>query len=1140
MRLRSLNLHLFGHFAGKSYDFGSAGTGEPDFHIIYGPNEAGKTTTMEAYLRLLYGFDAREAYDFQHQRKNLRISGTFETEQGDLSLSRLPTRNASLQDAHGAPLPEAAIAAHLGGLGADDYRSLLCLDDDTIERGGEEIANSHGDIGRLLFSAAAGVSDLSQVLDSVDAEANALFLKRSSKTEMAQLKKELADVSAQIKAQDVPASTYRKLRQTLAAAEVTQDQTNTQRTALMAQLAQVKAQQNAMPLLLKLEQLDAALAEMPDYPMHLNVAPEDLVQLLTTQSQANHDMSRLTQERDAHKVTLAQIDLDPNQLGLRQALDDLDAARSRFATAQLDLPRRIETRDTIIKDMQRAAVELGATCDPVQLVVSPAALTELETARDTLRTSAHDLDTGSRELTRLADRVALAEDSTTQSARPNDTAIGDILDRFSVDSFALTYATAQHAINSAKRDLAAALAALAINGQTFTQVPTSAVAVPEIAAHAEKHAELDRKITQAKDDLDQMRADHAAQNAQIKAQRGAGALIDDTEAQAAITLRDTAWKAHRASMTDTTADAFEAALKKTDANATQRLTRADEIGQLRQLSQNAAQTAARIAQHTERLARLASEQAAITTQLATTANDMGITAAPAPLAFAQWANLVTTAEAAAQHLRALEQDHAATLDKADRLINALSQHIAQDAPDFETLVAAARQRAKIARDQDADQKANQRALDDLRAELKKRQEHCAALTKTAQDAQKAWHNLVAEHLQEHVQADRLVLSFEPLRTLRELNGRHSTAARQVATMQDDQAQFVRAISTLTTQHAVRGDDPLSAFSTLASLADEARAQEDRSAMLRQEIDTGAEQIAQAQRVIDDIARKVAALGAQFPVDIPSKSIDDLRRAVAGTQDAVVAHKDRKEIAAQISLLLGTSDLAQARDALTGQTATNLAATAMRVQGDLDAIETQYRAAIAARAEAARDLNAVTGDDSVAALVARKTTVELAIQDVALRYVKLRAGHVLAQEAIRRYRDKHRSGMMEATQVAFRELTNGAYTALQTQAQGTNETLIAIDASGRAKHAQDMSKGTRFQLYLALRAAAYEQLADQGTCLPFFCDDIFETFDEARTKSACKMMARIGRRGQAIYLTHHQHVVDIARATCGDGVRVHEI
>ena len=131
-------------------------------------------------------------------------------------------------------------------------------------------------------------------------------------------------------------------------------------------------------------------------------------------------------------------------------------------------------------------------------------------------------------------------------------------------------------------------------------------------------------------------------------------------------------------------------------------------------------------------------------------------------------------------------------------------------------------------------------------------------------------------------------------------------------------------------------------------------------------------------------------------------------------------------------------------------------------------------------------------------------------------------------------------MMQATETAFAELTNGAYSKLQTQIDGAAETLLALDASGMAKQAQDMSKGTRFQLYLALRAAAYEQLADQDAALPFFCDDIFETFDEERTRSACRVMERVGRRGQAIYLTHHQHVVDIAREVCGESVQIHSI
>ena len=56
MRLCELSLEFFGHFAGKTFDFGDADDGRSDFHVIHGPNEAGKTTAMEGYLRLLYGF----------------------------------------------------------------------------------------------------------------------------------------------------------------------------------------------------------------------------------------------------------------------------------------------------------------------------------------------------------------------------------------------------------------------------------------------------------------------------------------------------------------------------------------------------------------------------------------------------------------------------------------------------------------------------------------------------------------------------------------------------------------------------------------------------------------------------------------------------------------------------------------------------------------------------------------------------------------------------------------------------------------------------------------------------------------------------------------------------------------------------
>lgn len=131
-------------------------------------------------------------------------------------------------------------------------------------------------------------------------------------------------------------------------------------------------------------------------------------------------------------------------------------------------------------------------------------------------------------------------------------------------------------------------------------------------------------------------------------------------------------------------------------------------------------------------------------------------------------------------------------------------------------------------------------------------------------------------------------------------------------------------------------------------------------------------------------------------------------------------------------------------------------------------------------------------------------------------------------------------MMEATESAFRELTNGAYVALRSQAKGDREVLVAVNDKGMAKRVSDLSKGTRFQLYFALRLAAYEQMVRQGICLPFFCDDVFETFDEERTRAACRLMERLGRSGQAIYLTHPRHVLEIAREACAEKPRIHNL
>ena len=130
-------------------------------------------------------------------------------------------------------------------------------------------------------------------------------------------------------------------------------------------------------------------------------------------------------------------------------------------------------------------------------------------------------------------------------------------------------------------------------------------------------------------------------------------------------------------------------------------------------------------------------------------------------------------------------------------------------------------------------------------------------------------------------------------------------------------------------------------------------------------------------------------------------------------------------------------------------------------------------------------------------------------------------------------------MLTRASAAFRTLSRGAYSGLAAQPEGASEVLVALPASGGSKLAADLSKGTRFQLYLALRIAGYHELAVSRPTVPFIADDIMETFDDDRAAAAFSLLGEMSRSGQVIYLTHHRHLCDIARAACRD-VRVTDL
>ena len=94
----------------------------------------------------------------------------------------------------------------------------------------------------------------------------------------------------------------------------------------------------------------------------------------------------------------------------------------------------------------------------------------------------------------------------------------------------------------------------------------------------------------------------------------------------------------------------------------------------------------------------------------------------------------------------------------------------------------------------------------------------------------------------------------------------------------------------------------------------------------------------------------------------------------------------------------------------------------------------------------------------------------------------------------------------------------------------------LNDEDNARRVNELSPGTRYQLCLALRAAAH---ATQRQPLPFVADDVIESFDDERSAAAFTVLGTMAEKGQVIYLTHHQHLLDIVREVMGkDRVTVH--
>lgn len=179
MRVVNLQLDRFGPFTGQSLNFRPTAR----LHIVYGPNEAGKSCALAALTDLLFGIERQTAYDFLHESKVLRIGATITDRVGQLiKFSRRKGHKNTLLGSDGnTPLPDDALARYLGAIAREVFCNAFGLNANTLRLGAAEMLKSEGEVGATLFAAASGLRGLAELRKTLDAEANGICAARASK-----------------------------------------------------------------------------------------------------------------------------------------------------------------------------------------------------------------------------------------------------------------------------------------------------------------------------------------------------------------------------------------------------------------------------------------------------------------------------------------------------------------------------------------------------------------------------------------------------------------------------------------------------------------------------------------------------------------------------------------------------------------------------------------------------------------------------------------------------------------------------------------------------------------------------------------------------------------------------------------------
>ena len=1168
MRLTKIHAKAYGCFTDRVLDL------SPDkgFHIIYGPNEAGKSTLLRGITHALYGMPRVTGDAHLHDNQALRMLLGLVNEGGThLLFQRRKGLKNTVLDEDNNSLDEEILHQYLGETSRELFQEMFGLNHVSLREGGESLVKSGGAMGVSLFGAATGLTGISDIIELLENQARDLYKPAGSKPKINELIAHYKDAKQAISQASLTGRDWQQQQEQYQELVGQRDQLSQALTDEKIKLQTYSRVKRGLSDLATRRDLLAKLQELEQLP---NMPEDAMQQRLSAVKQielAQADLDMIKETHDNATKELNELSMPKDILSNREGISELQEKLGLYRTNRDTLPivsgEIAQLDNTIASLMRRTFVQVPAV-DQVEALrladYEKKAIEKLanqyialeksrEVAKDGLAEIRAQLDDIDKHLEELGEAVNL---SLPRAQIKQIQKCGDIEQQLTEKD---------GTVKDIKARVEKGLATLGLWQGTLEELgklPIPSLETVEIFAG--QLGKLNDQIEGNSDRIKQKKLDLDGIQSQLRSVELGGDVPTDITLQDARSQRDMGWQLVKRSWLEGIVDieaeqgytrglrldkAFEDSVANVDHISDRMRQEAEKVGEKAALLKKVEDLNREVIRLTEDADELQSKLHNTTKQWEQRWRPLGIKPL-SPREMQQWlknvSQLLDLGDQLYQARESRKYQQQSIVQGRQKLVAALAglgySHIEEQSISrllhlAEEICDELQERNRLIKSKQDQRLSLERSLDSRETALR-----------NADKAQASWQEQWTRALDKlalplNTGVEEAMVYCENLDSLFQAIDEKVQCELEQGRVQQWIVGFAEQVQTITDSVApdLLEMPPDLALIELGKRLSEAQTQETVGQRLTQLIEEQEIARDQALKRKDKAEQALAVLLKQGHCD-SVEALEEIERRIEQQKNWQIKLAEIEEQLLQNGDGLTFTELV---DEATDVDPLSLPGLISQTQARIEELELE-------RSRVDQDFGAVNKEykekvqgSSIAATEAaeQSESILVSLREATFEYMRLRSAAMLLKKAIEDYREKNQSPIINRASTLFNQLTMGSFLGLKVDFdQSDNPILFGLRDSNEIVSIKGMSDGTQDQLYLALRLASIEEfVARNKEPIPFIIDDILIHFDDDRSRKALQVLAGFSSRIQIVFFTHHKRILQLAKESMApEIVDIHEL